>query len=168
MRRAATTSTDDDEHGRRSPGRPTPAPAIASSVERSSDAPAPSCYVRDSVLIYIPDPWTIETQPLEFPTAIVLALHPPLGLHDYGPWVEWAPAAQEGARRIYDLGRHLLAGDEVCVKADGLLLVDFLLTEDAEGWHLSLRGPSGLLNTPLPDFDPRGSTGLEPPLSGDN
>ncbi len=120
------------------------------------------------MLIYIPDPWTIEAQPLEFPTAVVLALNPPLALHDHGPWLEWAPVAQEGARRIYDLGRLLLGGDDVCVKADGLLLVEFLLAEDAEGWHLSLRGPSGLHNTPLPDFDPDASTGLEPPLRDNN
>lgn len=120
------------------------------------------------MLIHIRDPWTIETQPLEFPAAIVLALDPPLALHDHGPWLEWAPAAVEGPRRIYDLGRHLMGGDDVCVKADGLLLVDFVLTEDADGWHLSLRGPTGLHNAPLPDFDPRGSTGLEPPLCSNN
>jgi hypothetical protein len=126
------------------------------------------CYPTDFVLIHIRDPWTIETQPLEFPAAVVLALDPPLGLHDHGPWVEWASDAVEGKRRIYDLGRHLLGGNDVCVKADGLVLVEFVLRRDDEGWHLCLRGPSGVRDAALPDFDPEGSTGLEAPLNGNN
>lgn len=115
------------------------------------------------MLIVIHDPRTIETQPLEFPGGLVLALEPPLALHDHGPWLEWAPVAQEGRRRLYDLGRQLLAGDDVCVKAGGLMLVEFALCQDDDGWHISLRGPTGLHHVPLADFDPNLTTGLELP-----
>lgn len=120
------------------------------------------------MLVLIRDPWTIETQPLEFPGGLVLALEPPLGLYDHGPWLEWAPVAEEGRRRLYDLGRHLLAADDVCVKADGVLLVEFSLCRDADGWHLALRGPAGLHDSPLVDFDPSDTTGLEVSLRGEN
>ncbi len=113
------------------------------------------------MLLHVHDATNIEAQELEFPDGLVLRLDvDALGLHDHSPWLEWAPDAVEGQSRIYDLGRHLVAGNDVCVKVGGVVVVEFVLRHDKAGWHITLSGPGGERDVSLPDFEPASTTGL--------
>jgi hypothetical protein len=101
----------------------------------------------------------IETHELEFEGSLVLALDPPLTLHDRAQW-ELAPDAVEGKRHVYDLGIFMACAAGSMVRANGRVILELELRQDHLGWHLAMSGPAGVRSLPLRDFDPKSTTGL--------
>lgn len=111
------------------------------------------------MLVHLRDASTVETHELEFQGSLVLALEPPLTLHDRAHW-ELAPDAVEGTKRVYDVGRLLSAARGPTVRVGEHVVLELSLRRDEQGWHVAMSGLCGVRDVPLPDFDPDGSSGL--------
>ncbi len=111
------------------------------------------------MLVHVRDASKIETHELEFEGSLVLALDPPLTLHDRAQW-ELAPDAVEGTRHVYDLGILMTSAPGSMVRAGAHVILELELRQDHLGWHLAMSGPAGIRSLPLRDFDPKSSTGL--------